>query len=177
MLDVHTSGEIAVYLVSSQTTPGVFYRVDVLAETCTCPDFVCRRQGHPSGWLSLTPPDRYCKHLRYVLTMPVAALLSTLTGATETAAAAPATDAAPPPPPPLIEPETPCPGCGGPALPGEVYCAKTPYGRPWCARRALGALATGPATAVEPATTPTRRTEGLAALQNTDDRSWKDGTR
>jgi len=43
-------------------------------------------------------------------------------------------------------PHTVCPGCGGPALPGEVYCAKTPYGRPWCARRDAGRFSAAPAT-------------------------------
>jgi len=148
-------------LSRSRGHEGLWRTVDAFAVTCDCEDYQHRRRHTPSGTLIQPNEGHWCYHLRCVLTMPVAALLSTLT-----AADAPTST-------PVV---AVCPGCGAPALPGEVYCAKTPYGRPWCARRALGALPTGPSSsttapdaplqAAEPVPARSSRSGGLRALQD-----------
>lgn len=48
----------AVVVEKSRSEPGQTYRVDLEKQSCTCDDWVGRRQGQPSG-----SPTRFCKHM------------------------------------------------------------------------------------------------------------------
>lgn len=65
------TGDRGVYLVASEKTPAVKYRVDILANNgagwCQCADFGTRRQPNLDAGLTTLTKDTTCKHLRRTL--------------------------------------------------------------------------------------------------------------